>query len=378
MPVAIHHPGYADYCFGEAHPFHPDRYAMTLDLCRELGLALDPVAPPPVPEELLLAVHDPAYVAAVAAACRDLAPRPEFGLGPPDNPLTPTLERGARLVAGGTVHAAELLLAGRARRVLQVGGGLHHARPARAAGFCLYNDLALAVTRLADAGWHVAYLDIDVHHGDGVQEIFIADDRVLTLSLHESGAYLYPGTGGVHELGRGMGRGLSLNVPLPPGAGDDAYLAAFDLAAPAALEWFRPDVLVLQAGADAHVLDPLADLALTTRGYRALFDRVTTLAEAHTGGRLLVTLGGGYDAGAAARVWALLALHLWEHPVVTGNEDVALPSAWRDRWRRRLGATPPLRLDDPPDLAPPPDPHRRREAEAVARRLLDAACRHWV
>jgi len=206
MLRVVHHPGYRRYDLGPDHPFSPVRVEMLLDLLEELGVAPSLERPEPVTPARLEAVHDPEYVAAVEAASRGEARGglEAFGLGTADNPVVPGMAEGARLLAGGTVHGARLLLSGEASRVLQLGGGLHHARRRLASGFCLYNDLALAIHEMVAAGWHVAYLDLDAHHGDGVQEIFYSSDRVMTLSLHESGEYLFPGTGWVHELGRGM------------------------------------------------------------------------------------------------------------------------------------------------------------------------------
>jgi acetoin utilization protein AcuC len=191
-------------------------------------------------------------------------------------------------------------------RVLQLGGGLHHAQRDRAAGFCIYNDLAVAIRAFVNHGWRVAYLDIDLHHGDGVQSLFYDNEEVLTISLHETGHYLYPGTGHIHELGTGPARGLSVNVPLEPFTESESYLEAFEAVVPRTLEEFSPHVLVVQAGADAHFADPLGDLALTTQAFETLYRRILKLADSHTKGRVLFTLGGGYDTQVAARVWSIL------------------------------------------------------------------------
>ena len=218
------------------------------------------------------------------------------------------MDEAARWLVGGTLHGARLISEGRERRVLQLGGGLHHARRSVASGFCIYNDLAIAINSLTRSGLKVAYLDIDVHHGDGVQEILYEDPRVLTVSLHESGKYLFPGTGEIRELGSGAGRGLKLNLPLEPFTEGESYLEVLEQVIPAALRHFRPDVLVVQAGADAHFDDPLSDLMLTTRDYEAIFRRILAWADDFTAGRVLFTLGGGYSFRAAPRVWAILYL----------------------------------------------------------------------
>jgi hypothetical protein len=188
------------------------------------------------------------------------------------------MDEAARWQVGGTLAGARLICAGE-KRVLQLGGGLHHAQRNNASGFCVYNDLAIAIHHLARHGLWVAYLDVDVHHGDGVQQILYEDKRVMTISLHESGQYLFPGTGATHELGAGLGRGLKLNVPLEPFTEGESYLEVFDRVVPAAFEQFKPAVLVVQAGADAHFDDPLADLLLTTRDYEAIFRRVLAVGD---------------------------------------------------------------------------------------------------
>jgi acetoin utilization protein AcuC len=251
---------------------------------------------------------------------------------------------------------------------------LHHARRRFASGFCIYNDLAIAINSLTRHGLRVVYLDVDVHHGDGVQQILYEDPLVMTVSLHESGKYLFPGTGEVRELGSGVGRGLKLNLPLEPFTEGESYLEVFEKVVPAALRHFRPDVLVVQAGADAHFDDPLSDLMLTTRDYEAVFRRILEWADAFTAGRVLFTLGGGYSFRAAPRVWAILYLVMHDLPLV---RDV--PEAWRSKWSRALSNELPVTLHDPnPSHADIPNryeiAHRNRQ---VAERLLDLTRQYW-
>jgi acetoin utilization protein AcuC len=377
MAALIHRPEYAGYDFGPEHPFTPSRLAMLLDLLRALGHELAPIAAPAATRAEIRSVHDEAYVAMVEAMDRgNLSPAAErFGLGTPDNPIFPGMDLAARWLVGGTLHGARMLLAGRERRVLQLGGGLHHAQKDRAAGFCLYNDLAVAIQAFVDQGWRVAYLDIDLHHGDGVQELFYDHDQVLTLSLHESGHYLYPGTGHIQELGSGSARGLSVNVPLEPFTGASDYLEAFEAVVPRALAWFSPDVLVVQAGADAHFADPLGDLGLTTQAFHALYQRLFALAEAHARGRILLTLGGGYEASVVARVWAILYLTFMGFPL----PDL-LPVEWLDRWRHLLGPGMGASLQDPEPAFPglPDREARTRRNRDVVARLLDSLRPLWV
>jgi len=376
MAALIYRPEYAGYDFGPEHPFTPARLAMVLDLIHALGHTISPIAAPAATREEILTVHDETYVAMVEALDRGEA-RPEaerFGLGTPDNPIFPGMDLAARWLVGGALHGARMLMAGTETRVLQLGGGLHHAQKDRAAGFCMYNDLAVAIQALAAHGWRVAYLDIDLHHGDGVQNLFYGDDRVLTVSLHETGHYLYPGTGHIQELGTGPARGLSVNVPLEPFTEAESYLEAFDAVVPRALEWFAPQVLVVQAGADAHFTDPMGDLTLTTQTFQALYHRILGLAAAHTQGRVLITLGGGYEPQVVARVWTILYLTLMDLPI-----PERLPQAWLDRWHQLLGPEAGGTLHDPVPAYPelPGREERNRRNRDVVARLLDSVFRYW-
>ncbi|AEB11230.1 acetoin utilization protein AcuC [Marinithermus hydrothermalis] len=376
MVPVIYHPAYLSYNFGPQHPFSPVRLEMLLDLLHALGYPPPLHTPPQATRAEVLRVHAERFVTRVEAAARGAPPADlhHYGLGTTDTPVFPEMDAAARWIVGGTLEGARLIAAGRTQRVLQLGGGLHHAQYDKASGFCVYNDLAVAIRYLTDQGLRVAYIDIDVHHGDGVQWIFYDDPNVLTLSLHESGRYLFPGTGTVLELGRGAGAGLKLNLPLEPFTQDASYLEVFERVAPAALEAFRPDVLVVQCGADAHYMDPLADLLLTTQAYEQLFQRVLDLARAHTGGRALFTLGGGYALDATVRVWALLYHVLLELPL-----PKALPEAWRATWQERTGHPLTPTLHDPPGT--PPETPRRKEIERrnrqVAERLLQLASAYW-
>jgi len=310
-------------------------------------------------------VHSERLVKRVEAASRGegMPDLEHYGLGTGDTPVFPGMDRAARILVGGTLEGARRILAGE-KRVLQLGGGLHHAQYDRSSGFCVYNDLSVAIRHLTRAGLRVAYLDIDVHHGDGVQWIHYEEKEVLTLSLHESGRYLFPGTGHVHEIGRGEGVGRKLNLPLEPFTEDESYMEVFEALVPWALGAFRPDVLVVQAGADAHFLDPLADLLLTTRAYERLFRLVLEYAEAYAGGRILLTLGGGYSLDAAVRVWALLYHVFHGLPLPT-----RLPEGWRGSWEARLGQPLTPTLHDPE--APYPEIPRRQEIEKRNRLTLE-------
>ncbi len=376
MASVIFAPAYRTYSFGEKHPFSPVRVDMALDLVGALGHPVETVEPEPATREELLRVHTDAYVQCVEQMSTGVkAPdAPTYGLGTQDTPAFLGMDEAARWLVGGTLHGARLIWEEKAKRVLQLGGGLHHAGRSSASGFCIYNDLAVAINALTRRNLRTAYIDIDVHHCNGVQEILYEDPGVMTVSLHESGQYLFPGSGEIRELGAGAGRGLKLNVPLQPFTAGESYREVFEQVIPPALRHFRPDVLVVQAGADAHFDDPLADLMLTTRDYEVLFRRILEWADLFASGRVLFTLGGGYSFGAAPRIWAMLYLLMHDLPVVP-----EVPECWRRKWQGALGETLPESFHDPaPGPADIPNryeiAHRNRQ---VAERLLDLARQYW-
>jgi acetoin utilization protein AcuC len=376
MPSVIYHPEYRNYSFGEHHSFSPLRVEIMLDLLEALGHRVETVEPEIATHKDILGVHEDYYVRRVEAlSAGEAVPDCEdYGLGTPDNPAFPGMDEAARWLVGGALHGVQLICEKGEKRVLQLGGGLHHARRNVASGFCIYNDLAIAINALTRHGFWVAYLDIDVHHGDGVQQILYDDRRVLTISLHESGRYLFPGTGEIHELGLGAARGLKLNLPLEPFTEGESYLEVLDQVVPAALRQFRPGVLVVQSGADAHFEDPLADLMLDTRAYEDIFRRILGWADEFTAGRVLFTLGGGYSLDAAPRVWALLYLLIHDLPL-----PEQLPEAWRTRWSSTFEHAAPMTLHDP-NPGHPDVPNREEIAHRnrlVAQNLLEAARHYW-
>ncbi len=363
------------------HPFKPVRYELVRTLLLAAGVltADEVVAPTPVGDDDLLTIHDADYVEMVRAAS-DPARRPpdvelqRYGLATSDNPVFPRMHELVRGVVAATVTAVELVATGRALRASSFAGGLHHAMRDKASGFCVYNDLAVAMRRAVDVhGMRVAYVDVDAHHGDGVQWLFYDDPNVLTISLHESGRYLFPGTGFTYETGNGRGRGTAVNMPLEPFTDDDSFVDAYEAVVPAAVERFAPDLIVLQAGADMHHRDPLANLNLSLAGMTHAFTRTVELADRHAGGRLVVTGGGGYDPyRTVPRAWSLA----WS--ALSGRELPSdLPASWRAGWTQRLGVELPATFDDP---APPPVPRRAAIASrnrSVADRLMAQLADIW-
>ncbi|GAO74527.1 histone deacetylase superfamily protein [Meiothermus ruber H328] len=298
------------------------------------------------------------------------------GGGAADTPIFPGMDEAARWLVGGTLSAARMVSSGAAREVLQLGGGLHHAQKDLASGFCVYNDLSIAIRHLTEQGLRVAYIDIDVHHGDGVQWIHYDEPNVLTFSIHESGRYLYPGTGHTHEIGKAQGTGRKLNIPLEPFTEDDSYLEVLQMGLEPALGWFRPDVLVVQCGADAHFQDPLAEILLTTRAYAKIFPLLRQYAAGGggAGGRAVYTLGGGYSLDATSRIWALLYLTLQGLPLPDH-----LPEPWLRRWGTQLGHFLTHTLFDPEGAYPeiPRKAEIERRNRQVTERMLEAVRPYW-
>ena len=351
-PLVVWDPAMLGYDLGGAHPLHPLRWELTWSLARSLGVldGIETFAPAPATDAELAGVHTPAYIAAVRAASGPDGPggRDSYGhgLGPPDNPVFPGMHDSAALIAGGSIAAARAIAAGRVDRAVNIAGGLHHAMADRASGFCVYNDAALAIRTLLDEGVsRVAYVDVDVHHGDGVQAACYDDPRVLTVSIHESPVTLWPGTGWPRETGAGAAAGTAVNLPVPAGTSDAGWLRAFGAVVPAVVRAFRPEVLITQHGADSHAEDPLADLRLTVDGHRQTYRMLRDLAAEVTGGRWLALGGGGY---ALVRVVPRSWTHLLA--TVTGTDldpRTPTPDRWREQAARaRPNVTVPLDLTD--------------------------------
>jgi acetoin utilization protein AcuC len=300
----IYTPKYQDFDYGPNHPMKIRRLKLTHDLIDAYGL-LDPAHvrltdASEASEEDLLRVHTKQYLDVLRAADEGIRPPHawHFGLGAGDNPIFPGLFTYSALLTGASLEAAHRLASGETPRAFNIAGGLHHAAANRASGFCYINDAAVAIRFLIDRGLRVAYVDIDAHHGDGVQNAFYDTDQVLTISIHETGLTLFPGTGFPEEIGTGKGEGYSINVPLAPESDDDIFIAAFEETVPPLLETFHPDVIVTQLGIDAHRSDPLSNLRLTMRG----FLRAVTHFE-QSPARWLALGGGGYSLGNVPRAW---------------------------------------------------------------------------
>jgi acetoin utilization protein AcuC len=348
---------FTSYDFGPSHPLRPLRLELTMALAGQLGVLNRPgvtvAAPRSADDDLLALVHDPMYVASVRRAPDDLMGRLSlrYGLGTGDNPIFPQMHEAAALVTGASVDAARAVWEGASQHAVNLSGGLHHAMRDRASGFCVYDDPAVAIAWLLTQGaTRVAYVDVDVHHGDGVEAAFYDDPRVLTVSVHESGRTLFPGTGWSDQVGAGEAVGANVNLPLPMGTGDAGWLRAFSAVVPPVLRAFRPQVLITQHGCDTHALDPLAHLLMSVDGQRAAYALLHELAHELCDGKWIAVGGGGYEpVQVVPRAWTHLLAE------VTGARlDGATPNDWRDEAARKGGEHAPTSLTDGavPDFVP--------------------------
>ena len=341
------------YDFGEAHPMSPLRLELTERLVRDLGLlshaGVHVAGADVAPDEVLTTAHTPQYLDAVKAAS---AKEPDLdaatlhaGLGTEDVPVFFGMHDASATIAAATRDVALAVWSGEATHGVNFAGGLHHAMPDRASGFCVYNDIAVAIKALLDAGARrVAYVDVDVHHGDGVERIFWDDPRVMTISLHETGRVLFPGTGDPTDIGGPKAYGDAVNVAFPPGTGDAAWLRAFHAVVPPMLRAFGPDVLVTQHGCDSHALDPLAHMALSLDCQRASYEALHELAHEVAGGRWVATGGGGYEIiDVVPRAWAHLVGIAAHQPVDPTRE---VPEGFRAYVQERFGRSGQLRMTD--------------------------------
>jgi acetoin utilization protein AcuC len=342
------------YDHGPQHPLRPQRVLYTWALIEACGLLDAPsvtrLGCRTAEDAEIELVHDEAFVDATRRAGHgEDGPWARFGYGPGDNPIFPDMHEAGALVAGASLVAAGAVHEGSVAHAFNAAGGLHHAMPSRASGFCVYDDPAIAIAWLLELGVHpIAYVDVDVHHGDGVQTVFYDEPRVLTISIHQSGETLFPGTGFVEERGSGRGAGTAINVPLRPGVSDVGWLAAFREIVPPIVRAFAPEVLVTQLGCDTHRTDPLAQLLLSTNAYQSTAETLHALAHEVADGRWIATGGGGYQ-------WATVVPRAWT-TYFAEMAGVSLPDAIPESWieqvefdiRGEVPATfsePPLDLD---------------------------------
>jgi acetoin utilization protein AcuC len=344
-------PTLSAYDFGGHHPMSPLRVDLTMRLATELGVTDGGLRVVPAPHaslERLATVHDPALIEAVQRAGHhgrvDEAGE-AVGLGSEDNPVFLGMHEATAHVVGATVEACRQVHSGESLHAANVTGGLHHAMPERASGFCVYNDVAVGIRWLLEQGVErVAYVDVDVHHGDGVERVFWDDPRVLTISLHETGQFLFPGTGFPSDVGGEGAEGSAVNVPLPPGTADAGWLRAFHAVVPEVVREFAPQVLVTQHGCDSHAEDPLAHLMLSVDGQRAAYLALHELAHDVADGRWVALGGGGYAlVDVVPRAWSHLLGIVAGAPI---DPATATPEAWRAHVEGRIGLEAPRRMTD--------------------------------
>jgi acetoin utilization protein AcuC len=366
-------PALAAYDLGDHHPLNPVRLTLTTALIAACGILdhAEAIAPRIAPDREIALVHSTGYIEAVRESSDwGAGLHAGMGLGTDDNPIYPGMHDIAALNCGASIAALEVVLEDMADRTFSIAGGMHHAHRARAAGFSVYNDaaVAIAVARSTRPDLRVLYIDIDAHHGDGVQEAFYGSADVMTISIHETGLQAFPGTGFPGEMGYGDGLGYAVNVPMPPFADDECYRRAFDETIAPIARAFAPDIIVAQLGADAHHADPQTELSLTLPGYRDVVRRVIGLADELCGGKLVALGGGGYhvlDVVPLAWTWVMAELAGIELPDET-------PVVWRDHVRATLGDEPPVSLSaDPFALCPEHAAAVLEETEEVIREVRE-------
>lgn len=335
-----------EYNFGAGHPMAPLRLGLTHLLMESLGVleGFDVQPVESAADEALLRVHEPEYLAAVRAAGQGQV-NSARGLGEDDNPIFGQIHQAGARIAGSTLAAASAVWEGRTSRALSLAGGMHHAMPGRASGFCVYNDISVAIAALLDAGAErVAYVDLDAHHGDGVERSFWDDPRVLTISVHQHPGTLFPGTGFAQDVGGPRARGTAVNVALEPGSDDGSWLRAIDAVVEPLLQEFAPQLLITQHGCDSHPLDPLAELAVSVDAQRQGALLMSRYADAHAQGRWVATGGGGYEiVSVVPRVWAHLAGVVAGRPI---DPQTAVPAFWREQIRALADVEAPTVMTD--------------------------------
>ncbi len=326
----------------------PIRLELTARLSQALGLFdhVTVIDPEVASDEQLERLHDPAYVAAVRQfSLNPVGSDPERGLGTDDVPVFAGMHEASARIVGGSMALADAILSGDAEHGVNFTGGLHHAMPAKADGFCIYNDAALAIQRLLDNGVErVAYIDVDVHHGDGVERMFWDEPRVLTASVHQSGRTLFPGTGWPRDIGGEHARGTAVNIALPPGTRDSQWLRAINSAIIPVVQAFDPQVIVSQHGADSHIDDPLAHLAISLDAHRYAMDTIHRLSHQLTDGKWIALGGGGYEVVSVVPLsWSHLIGVAAHHPVPL---TTPVPEEWRIAVKELTGREAPTRMGD--------------------------------
>lgn len=341
------------YNFGPSHPMHPLRLDLTAKLAMDFDLFdadnvhVNPISA--VDEARLARLHGADYIAAVRKAGTEEGLDEEeaeaYGIGTEDVPGFENMHTASAMLFQGSVDAADAIISGKYRHAVNFAGGMHHAMPDMASGFCIYNDAAGAIREFLDSGCErIVYIDLDAHHGDGVEAFFWDDPRVLTISIHESGKYLFPGTGFASDIGGVRAASSAMNIALPPRTGDADWLRAIDATIPQVVAAFDPDVIVSQHGCDGHRADPLTHMRLSVDAMRVAAETVRDLAEKHTDGKWLAVGGGGYAIiDVVPRTWTNLVAISAGLDIEPGTR---IPGRWADYAQSKTGREAPLSMTD--------------------------------
>ena len=336
---------FLDYNFGPQHPLRPIRVKLTYELIKSMGIlqqeSVEVIKPRRATREEILLFHEDDYVKLV----EEYSKRGSGLLDGGDTPAFKGCYEATSLVVGASIVAADRLMSGTLSHAFNPSGGLHHAHPERASGFCIFNDPAIVIAHLKSRYdlKRLVYLDVDAHHGDGVMYGYYDDPAVLDIDFHESGKFLFPGTGFPDEIGMGAAQGLKLNIPLPPSTGNEAYFEAFRQIVPDMLRKFKPEIILVQCGADGHIDDRLAHLRLTTGVYAEVVSEMHLLAHELCNGRLLLFGGGGYTLPNVPRVWTVAFSTL---AGVKPSDDI--PANWAKDFEESAEEVPPHKLYDEP------------------------------
>lgn len=346
---------FLNYRFHEDHPFNQKRVVLAKELLEDTNkLSKEHIlAPRMATEDELALFHDRAYIEAVKKASKGRLSDSEgfeYGLGTEDTPIFDDMHEASSYLVGGTLTAVDAVLSGKSDHALNLGGGLHHGFKRKASGFCIYNDGAVAIKYIREKyNLRVLYVDTDAHHGDGVQWAFYDDPDVCTFSIHETGRYLFPGTGNVNERGIKEGHGYSFNLPIDAFTEDESFLQVYESAFREITEFFRPDVIVTQNGADSHFYDPLTHLSASMKIYERIPNLSHELAHQYSGGKWIALGGGGYDIWRVVpRAWSQIWNVMAHNEVATG----ALPSGWLNKWQPRSPVQLPKFWHDPEETRP--------------------------
>lgn len=375
----IYTPKFLDYQFSEDHPFNHQRVLLTKELLEAQSTltAADLITPRIATDEEIALFHDTAYIEAVKRAGNGTLKTErgqEYGLGTEDTPIFPDMHQASCQLVGGTLTAVEKILNGDYQKVANIGGGLHHGFQRKASGFCIYNDCAIAIKYLREKeDLKVLYVDTDAHHGDGVQSAFYDDPNVCTFSIHETGRYLFPGTGNVNERGIKSGHGYSFNLPIDAFTEDDSFLELYETALRKIAAFFKPDIIVSQNGADSHCLDPLTHLCGTMRSFEKIPQIASEIADMYCDGKWLAVGGGGYDMWRVVpRAWG----QVW-NVMKTGSPcHGALPEKWMTKWSSQSPVALPLNWEDGADMQP--NIPRREEITEKNKLLLEDMLKYTV